>query len=134
MSYVYFHCTPQNVQHCTGSEWLMCRTFISIAHHKLYSTVQALRVPGDFKAPIFQDNRNMKVTRMSALGSGCLYPTGNTPGTHFLLRLSRPQGQFTAGRIVSMKNSSDNIGNRTRDLPTCLNQLHHCVPFIKQLL
>ena len=24
-----------------------------------------------------------------------------------------------AGRIISMKNSSDTIGNRTRDLPTC---------------
>ena len=46
-------------------------------------------------------------------------PTGSIPGTHFSYRLSRPQGHSAAGRIMSMKNSSDNIGNRTRDLPTC---------------
>jgi len=34
-------------------------------------------------------------------------PTGNTPGTHFCLRLSRPQGYSAIARIMSMKNSSD---------------------------
>jgi hypothetical protein len=33
--------------------------------------------------------------------------------------LSQPQGHSAAGRITSMKNSSDTIGNRIRDLPTC---------------
>jgi hypothetical protein len=46
-------------------------------------------------------------------------PPGNIPGTHFCWRLSQPQGHSAAGRIVSMKNSSDTIRNRTRDLPTC---------------
>ena len=46
-------------------------------------------------------------------------PPGNTPGTNFCWRLSRPQGHSATGRIISMKNSSDNIGNRTRDLPVC---------------
>ena len=46
-------------------------------------------------------------------------PPGNTPGTHFCQRLSRPQGHSATKRIMSMKNSSDNIGNRTRDLPVC---------------
>ena len=59
-------------------------------------------------------------------------PPGSTPGTHFCWRLSRPQGHSVVGRIVSMKNSNDTIGNRTRDLPTCiarcLNQLHYGVP------
>ena len=57
----------------------------------------------------------MKVVRLSALGTGPLYPPGNIPGIHFCQRLSRPQGP--AGRIMSMKNSSDTIGNRTRDIP-----------------
>jgi hypothetical protein len=35
------------------------------------------------------------------------------------LRLSRPQGHSAAGRIMSLKKSSDTIGNRTRDLPVC---------------
>jgi hypothetical protein len=46
-------------------------------------------------------------------------PPGNIPGTHFCQRLSQPQGHSAAGRIMSMKNSSDTIGNRTHDLPTC---------------
>jgi len=31
----------------------------------------------------FPDNRHMKVVRLSALGTGRLYPPGNIPGTHF---------------------------------------------------
>jgi hypothetical protein len=54
-----------------------------------------------------------------ALRTGRLYPTGNIPGTHFCRRLSLPRGHSAAGRIMSMKNSNDTIGNRTRGLPTC---------------
>jgi hypothetical protein len=32
-------------------------------------------------------------------------PPGNIPGTHFCYRLSQPQGNSAAGRIMSMKNS-----------------------------
>ena len=41
------------------------------------------------------------------------HPPGNIPGTHFCYRL----GYSAAGRIMSMKNSNDNIGNRSRNLP-----------------
>ena len=61
----------------------------------------------------------MKVVRLSALRTGRIYPPGNIPGTHSCWRLSRPQGHSAAGRIMSMKNSNDTIGNRTRELPTC---------------
>jgi hypothetical protein len=44
-------------------------------------------------------------------------PPGNILGTHFCQRLSRPQGHSAAGRMKSMKNSNDTIGNRSRDLP-----------------
>jgi hypothetical protein len=37
----------------------------------------------DDKAPRFQDNRHMKVVRLSDLHTGRLYPPGNIPGTHF---------------------------------------------------
>ena len=37
----------------------------------------------------------------------------------FLLRLSQPQGHNAAGMIMSMKNSNDTTGNRTRNLPVC---------------
>ena len=46
-------------------------------------------------------------------------PPRNTPGTHFCQSLSQPLGHSAAGRIVSMKNSIDTIGNRTRDFPAC---------------
>jgi hypothetical protein len=32
--------------------------------------------------------------------------------------MSQPQGHSAAGRIMSMKNFNDTIGNRTRNLPT----------------
>jgi hypothetical protein len=44
-------------------------------------------------------------------------PPGATPGTNFYYTLSQPQGHGIAGRILSMKNLNDPIGNRTRDLP-----------------
>jgi hypothetical protein len=33
--------------------------------------------------------------------------------------LGQPHGHSAAGRIMSIKNSNDTIGNRTRDLPAC---------------
>ena len=46
-------------------------------------------------------------------------PPENTPGTHFRKKLSRTQGHSATGRIMSQKNSNDNIGNQTRNLPVC---------------
>ena len=57
----------------------------------------------------------MKVVRLSALRTGGLYSSGNTPGTCFCQRLSRPQRHSAAGRIMSMKNPNDPIWNRTRN-------------------
>jgi len=68
----------------------------------------------EVEAPRFQDSRHMKVVRLSTLRTARLYPR-----KYFCYRLSQPQGHGAAGRIMSMKNSSDTIGNRTRDLPAC---------------
>jgi hypothetical protein len=73
----------------------------------------------EVEAHRFLDNRHMKVVRLSALRTGRLYPPGNTPCIHVCSRLSRPQGHSATERIMSMKNSNDTIGNRTRDLPAC---------------
>jgi hypothetical protein len=64
----------------------------------------------------------MKVATLSALRTGRLYTPpsqGNITGTHFCYRLSQTQDHCAAGRIMSMKNYNDTIGNQTRDLPAC---------------
>jgi hypothetical protein len=55
------------------------------------------------EASRFQDNRHMKVVRLSALCTSRLYPPGIIPGTHFCWRLSQPQGHSAARMIMSMK-------------------------------
>ena len=74
----------------------------------------------------------MKVVRLSALRIGRLYAPGNIPGTHLCKKLSQSRGHSAAERIMSTKNASDTIGNRTRDrfVAQCLNKLRHRVPHI----
>ena len=75
----------------------------------------------------FQEVEVLRFQRQSAHEGGKIVspmnrpplPPENIPGTHFYYRLSQPQGHSAAGRIMSMKNSNDTIGNRTRDFPTC---------------
>ena len=57
------------------------------------------------------------MVRLPALRTGRLYHPGRTPDTYFCQRLSQLQSHRTAGRSMSMKNSNNTIGNRTRDLP-----------------
>ena len=47
-----------------------------------YRPGQALRFP-KVKDPRFQNNRHIKVVRLSALRTGRLYSPGKIPGTHF---------------------------------------------------
>jgi hypothetical protein len=73
-----------------------------------------------FEAPIFHDNRHMKVLKYLVLRTGPLYPQ-----EVFLVLISGGRNDFRA--IVqqeglcqmSMKNFNDTIRNRTRDIVTC---------------
>jgi hypothetical protein len=59
----------------------------------------------------FLENRHMKMVKVSALRTGRFYPPRKVPGTHFCYRMSRPHGHSAAGRVRSLKNSSDPIRN-----------------------
>jgi hypothetical protein len=59
------------------------------------------------------------MVRLSAQRTGQLYHQKIFLILNSVKRLSQPQGHIAAGSIMSLKNSNDTVGNRTRDLPTC---------------
>jgi len=66
-----------------------------------------------------QEIEASKISRHEALRTGRLYLPGVIPNKLLISvkRLSRYQNHIPFGRINSMKNRNDPIGNQTRDLP-----------------
>ena len=61
----------------------------------------------EVETPRLQDNRHMKVVRLSALWIGHHYPTGNILGIRIFYRLCRPLALSAAWRITYMENFND---------------------------
>jgi hypothetical protein len=61
------------------------------------------------------------MVRLSDLLSDHIYPPppGNKADGHFYSNFNRFQGHRAAGRITKMKNPSEPIGNRNRELLAC---------------
>ena len=73
----------------------------------------------EVEVPRFQDSQHMKVARLLALRTGRHYPPRKCSWCPFLLEAESPQYHSATRRIMLMKNSSDTIGNWTRDLLAC---------------
>ena len=57
------------------------------------------------RLPEFWDSWHVKVVRLSAPCTRCLYSSGDIPATHLCWRLGRPQDHSAARRIKSMINT-----------------------------
>ena len=79
----------------------------------IFKPGQAIMDPGGWGSQNFYTIGTLKEARLSAVHTGRLYPPGDIPGTPISQKLS------AAGRIKSMKNPNDSIGNWTRDPPAC---------------
>ena len=112
--YYYYYCYKKNIKLYTNTSFTAIKK-IKQSRLQAWSGPEGsrkLRFP-DFMTTAQDGGKVVGPTNRPSL------PPGNTPGTHFCSRLSRPQGHSATGRNMSLKNFNGIIGNRTHDLPVC---------------
>jgi len=63
---------------------------------------------------------------LSALRTGHFLPPGNTTGTHFCYRLSRPQGHSAIGRLCQRKSPMTPSGIEPTSFRFVVERRNHC--------
>ena len=84
----------------------------------MYAGLDGPRVPDGWGSQISRQPAHVSPTHRPPLSSRKYFCT------HFSQRMSRTQGHIAAGRIKSMKNSNDSIGNRTRVLQSASTSIN----------
>ena len=72
-----------------------------------------------FLQSVYRPGEALRVPGCQPYTPTAFTPQGEIPGTYYCYRLSQCQAHSVAGRIMSTKNSSDTLANKTHDLPAC---------------
>ena len=80
---------------------------------------KAHRAQGGWGSQNVLDDRHMKVVRLPALHTSCLYPQKISLVVIAVQGWIDPRAIIVAGKIKSMENSNDPIGNTTRNHTAC---------------
>jgi hypothetical protein len=106
--------TLNNYRHGDGTN-MMVKVKVKQSH---YLPGNILKVPKVWGSQISRQSSHESGKVISPTHRPPL-PPRNISGTHFCYRLSQPHSHSAAGRIISVKNSNDTVGNRSCDLSGC---------------